>query len=181
MEIALSEFDRMFDSLVDEPLAGRATPNTRRGGVTLGNNEYRVRQAIAFFYRGDYRRCLHLLRELGEEFQTDPLVAAFTGASRALALGEVRNGLNACVTAVRRGFFLPDVYCALGVVLLRTGDRAKAFAAFKRGLAVDPAHAELRARTRAMGLRRPPVIPLLGRRHPLNRVLGRIRYRLSPA
>lgn len=177
MEATLVEFDRLFDTIVQADSIPRSGSGLRQ--AVSGEGEHRVRQAVASFYRGEYRRCLNALRDLGEEAQNDPLIAAFMGASTALALGEVRIGLNACVNAVRRGFFLPDVYCALGVVLLTTGDRAKALAAFKRGLAVDPSHRELRARTRSMGQRRRPVIPFLARSHLINRVLGRIRWRLA--
>ncbi|HEY6100595.1 MAG TPA: hypothetical protein VIW03_14255, partial [Anaeromyxobacter sp.] len=47
------------------------------------------------------------------------------------------------------------------------------------GLSLWPDHPGLVAARDAMGLRRPPVIPFLSRRNPLNVALGKLRHRWS--
>lgn len=182
MEHALADFDRLFDELIDappeRPVAPAAGPvsagaRAQRGRASLAPGAT-LQRAMKLFYCGEYGRCLSLLEKSGEG-RSDPRTAAFWGASLALVRGELDTGLKACVEAVRAGQFLPDVYCALGTALLRTGDRGKARAAFLKGLAVEPRHSQLRARLRAMGLRRTPVLSFLSRSHPLNRLLGACR------
>ena len=60
-----------------------------------------------------------------------------------------------------------------------TGDRRAAFRAYRRGLALDPVHKELRFEIRRLGLRRRPVFRFLGREHPINRFVGRLRQQMA--
>lgn len=143
--------------------------------------EQRVSAAVALFHRREYVQCLSVLRNLQEVADCDPRISAFSGACRALVLGETREGLQTCVQAVQEAFYIPDLYCALGVVLLRAGQRSKAYSAFHKGLRIDPRHKVLQAHLREMGVRRRPVIRFLRRSHPANRVLGALRARILPA
>ncbi len=181
MQIAVNDFDRLFDSLLGEvpqPSPGHGPdPKARQGsGQEL---EDRIARAVALFNRGDYARCHALLQDCGAEGERDPRVRAFLAASRSMVNGRVREGVVACIEAIRGAFYIPDLYCALGVLLLRVGDRGKAYAAFQRGLRLDPRHGGIRARIRDMGERRGPVLAFLDRANPANRVLGRVRAQLS--
>jgi tetratricopeptide (TPR) repeat protein len=142
--------------------------------------ERKIHAAVELFHGGEYVRCLTILRDLDGTPGEDPRITAFTGACRALVLGDHRQGLDACVTALKKAFYIPDLYCALGVVLLRIGERAKAYAAYQRGLRIDPRHPALQARLLEMGLRRRPVLRFLPRSHHANRFLGRLRARFFP-
>lgn len=184
--MARAEFDRLFHAILSEADGGCGD---RRGGSARAGadrqeaerREECIRMAVALFHRGEYARCLSLLSDLKGGAEDDPRVVAFRGACRALTGGRVRAGIECCVQALRQAFYIPDLYCALGVVLLRAGDRAKAFAAFQRGLRIDPRHPALRKRVREMGVRRRPPLRFLRRSHPANRVLGMMRARLFPA
>lgn len=187
MQIREPEFDHLFDSILTEegggaPAAGgpAAQPGIagRRGIDAL---EEKIRAALALFYKGDYARCLAVLGELQARGANDPRISAFQGACQALLRGQLKPGLEACVQALRQAFYIPDLYCALGMILLRAGDRSKAYAAFQRGLKIDPNHPALSRRVAEMGIRRPPALSFLRRTHPANRVLGMLRARLFPA
>ncbi|MBI5444017.1 MAG: hypothetical protein HY900_22760 [Deltaproteobacteria bacterium] len=183
MERALAEFDRLFEQILAsrpplapvpgavEVLADAPAPPPPDPGRLL-------RRVTKLFYSGEYSRCLTVLQETGQA-ASDPRTRGFRGACRALVRGDFSGGIEDCVEAVRAGSLLPDTYCALGIALLAAGDRAKARAAFLKGLSVDPRHSHLRARIRSMGVRRPPVLPFLARSHPLNRTLGRARAYLA--
>jgi tetratricopeptide (TPR) repeat protein len=178
VQIALDDFDLLFDSLLGHTSAeGAASPASPEG--TGQEQEDCIARAVALFHRGDYVRCQSLLQKCEAQGSRDVRVRAFLAASRSMGNGRVRDGVVACLEAIRGAFYIPDLYCALGVLLLRGGDRAKAHAAFQRGLRLDPQHASLKARLREMGERRTPVLGFLGRAHPANRVLGRMRAQLS--
>lgn len=180
MNVAVKEFEALLDaSLVGgspEPAAGRPARRRKRPQPDL---EVRIRQAVGAFHQGDYLRCMASLRHIEGEAAGDGRVEAFLAASRALALGDVREAVQTCVGVVKKGSHVADVCCALGAVLLRSGDRSKAVAVFRKGLADDPLHPYLRARVRELGLRRPPVFTSLPRSHVLNRVFGILRARLT--
>ena len=82
---------------------------------------------------------------------------------------------------IEQSFYIPDLYAALGVLLVKSHRRAQAFAVFNKGLKVDPHHRALNNHLRGMGQRRRPVLAFLERTHPANRALGLIRARLVPA
>jgi tetratricopeptide (TPR) repeat protein len=87
-------------------------------------------------------------------------------------------GLALCKSALRDAADSPDLYLNLARVLLASGRKSEAFRYVRRGLMVDPRHAPLLLEWRRLGVRRAPVLPFLPRRHPLNRLLGRLRGRL---
>ena len=187
MKIQIGAFDQLFHAILEPgPGPTPACPAPSRGPEPKSSGgsedlERRIHTAVELFHGGEYVRCLTILRDLEASPGADPRVRAFAGACRALVLGEHRHGLDACVAALKKAFYIPDLYCALGVVLVRIGERAKAHAAYQRGLRIDPRHPALRARLREMGLRRPPVLRFLPRDHHANRFLGRLRARFFPA
>ncbi len=97
------------------------------------------------------------------------------GLCLAFASGRVAEARTICERAVLTEFFNPDLYVNLGYVCLHAGDRRAAFSAFVKGLQLNPRHTALSRAVRRMGLRTRPVLRFLDRRHPLNRLLGRVR------
>lgn len=180
MEVRAHEFDRHFDAVLmpeAEPL--QPPPYGGRRLKHALDNETKIRRAMSLFHRGEYQGCIDAMRALAGEAVVDSRIDAFLAASRAIGLGEVGPNLKTCVAAVKKAGPVADVFCALGAVLLGTGDRARAHAVFSKGLAIDPLHPHLRARLRSMGVRKPPVLRSLPRTHAVNRVLGVLRDRLT--
>jgi hypothetical protein len=62
-------------------------------------------------------------------------------------------------------------------VHLSLNQRERAVRAIVRGLELFPDDPRLAAARDAMGMRRPPVVPFLSRKNPLNRLLGKLRHR----
>lgn len=87
-------------------------------------------------------------------------------------------GLSLCDAALRPGPD-PELLLNLARVHLALRQRERAVRAVTRGLEAAPGHPALRSALVALGTRRDPVLPLLSRRHPLNRLLGRLRHRWS--
>lgn len=175
-------FERLFDSILASPaLPPAAQEGRRRRCPPPPELEFRIRRAIGLFHQGEFQRCTERLGQLRDEAPGDPRVDAFLAASRALWDGNLVPGLQACVVALRRGEHVPDLCCALGSLLLQAGDRAKAHAAFRKGLAADPVHPHLRVKLRSMGVRQRPPLSSLPRASAVNRLLGLLRARLTAA
>lgn len=110
-----------------------------------------------------------------------PSYMSYAGLCMALSGYQPREALDLCQSAVRREFYRPELYLNLGRALLAVGNPRKAHKAFVQGLVLDREHAALGAELKRMGLRRRPILPFLGRRHVLNRWLGKLlrRQRLN--
>lgn len=106
---------------------------------------------------------------------------SYYGLSLALADRPTAEAIRACETALRREPEQPEYYVNLARVLARAGRTTRALETIERGLAVDPSHRGLLAERGRLDRRRRPPIVVLDRSHPVNRWLGKLRARCSPA
>jgi tetratricopeptide (TPR) repeat protein len=104
---------------------------------------------------------------------------SFYAVSLSLATDRHEDALRLCRSAAESEFYNPDIFCNLGRVALRAGQRGEAWVAFRRGLTLNDAHPALRFEMRRMGARRAPVFRFLPRRHIVNRLAGRLRLQLE--
>ncbi len=104
--------------------------------------------------------------------------ASYYGLCLAIVERRFNKGLELCRGAARDEFFNPELYLNLARVHLAFGFKAEALRLLRRGLMIDPAHAEIREELESLGRRQPPVLAFLPRGHLLNRMLGRARNRL---
>lgn len=109
----------------------------------------------------------------------DPVVQSHYGWAVAMIEHRVERGVSLCRSALRDAADQPEVYHNLARILLAHGRKAEAIKYIRRGLMVDPRNASLVLEWRRLGIRRPPVLSFLPRRHPANRLLGRVRGRLA--
>jgi len=107
--------------------------------------------------------------------RSNPRYASFYGLGLALVERRFNRAVELCRTAAKQEFFSPDLYHNLGRVHLAFGFKAEGLRYLRRGLMIDPAHRGIREEFARLGLRRPPVLEFLPRRHFLNRWLGRVR------
>ena len=103
---------------------------------------------------------------------------SYYGLSRAQARGATPDTIQACETATRRDFFNPDLLLNLGRVLVLAGKTSKALATFQRGLDLAPKHKGLLAEYAKLDRREAPPLAIVSRSHPLNVVLGKLRWSL---
>lgn len=90
-----------------------------------------------------------------------------------------RLALKCCRHAIRRAGDDPELYCALARVYVATGSKRRAIHTLELGLRYGEQHEGLRDLREQLGFRAPPVFGSLERSHPLNRLCGRIRHRLT--
>ena len=109
-------------------------------------------------------------------------VPASAMASYALALAqtnESRLGLDLCRKAAAADPRNPHVFWCLAQIHLVGRSRKDAIEAVERGLRASPDNFVLLRMRRRLGVRQPPPLPFLDRRHALNVRLGRIIHRLK--
>lgn len=148
-------------------------------GVLDEDPERFFEAGLAFLDRNQFKKakrafqCAHTMRP-GE-----PRYMSYLGLALALAERQVGNAIRLCEMAVRKEFFRPELFLNLGRVHQMRGDKRSALRAYRRGLAVDASHDELRREVRRMGVRKAPVLPFLDRGNTLNRVAGKALHRLG--
>lgn len=104
---------------------------------------------------------------------------SYYGLSLALSRGANHEALRACQRAITMDDCDGDLYYNLARVYLMARKKTRAMDIIARGLRVDPGHRRLSSLQRGEDRRRPPVVRMFDRDHPLNRSLGRLRYNLS--
>lgn len=149
-----------------------------------------VQRTIAFVDHGD---TLHGLIALENEpaLRELPVVNSYLAYCMAKERGQYREAIRLCEGALKAEPHNPAHYLNLGRIYLLTRQKAKALAAFRKGLSSDAAtdhsaaaesDADGRARQQALilaelrrlGIRRRPPFPSLPRDHALNRVTGKL-------
>jgi hypothetical protein len=105
-----------------------------------------------------------------------PASLSALGLSIAANKGDHPQGVVLCKEAIRLAPE-PIHYYHLGKVYLLSGKKHLALHAFRKGLKFGYHHGLAREIER-LGFRRPPILPFLGRKHPLNRYAGILLTRL---
>jgi hypothetical protein len=105
-----------------------------------------------------------------------PASLSALGLSIAANKGDHPQGVVLCKEAIRLAPE-PIHYYHLGKVYLLSGKKHLALHAFRKGLKFGYHHGLAREIER-LGFRRPPILPFLGRKHPLNRYAGILFTRL---
>ena len=107
--------------------------------------------------------------------------ASWYGLCLALVERRFNKGLELCRCSVKEEFFNPELYLNLARVHLAFGFKAEGLRYLRRGLMIDPSNDTIREEVARLGRRQQPVLRFLPRRHPLNRLLGRVRRRFGSA
>ena len=141
--------------------------------------EEHFRRGRAHLDAADATRALEELRTAHQLERTNPRYRSFYGLALALAERRLDRALELCRSAAKEEFFNPDLYHNLARVHLAFGFKAEAIRYLRRGLMIDPSHRSMQRDLVRLGRRRRPVLGFLPRRHPVNRLLGRVRRRLG--
>lgn len=105
---------------------------------------------------------------------------SYYGMCKAVRGGEIGLGLELCTRAIKKEFFKAEHYLNLGKVYLAAGNKKGALKVFLKGLKHDPNNDEINRMLIDLGFRNKPVIPMLDRANPLNKVLGILLRRTLP-
>jgi hypothetical protein len=124
-----------------------------------------VHAAHQAFERGHRRAARH------------PRLMSWYGVTLVLVEKNSNLGVSLCDQALRLAGPEPELLLNQARVHLALNQRERSIRAIARGLELWPEHAALAAARDALGQRSTPVVSMLARRNPLNKLLGRLRHR----
>ncbi len=140
--------------------------------VTAEEQYRRGRELLA---AGQFAEALEHFRTAHNLDRANPRYRSFYGLGLALVERRFDRALELCRSAAKEEFFNPELYHNLARTHLAFGFKAEAIRYLRRGLMIDPGNGEMIHELRSLGMRSSPVLTFLPRRHPLNRLLGRMR------
>ncbi len=126
---------------------------------------------------GDTPTGMFCLEDLFEK-NPDPLITSYYAVCLAKERGEVKRAFELCGEARNGDPGNPVHYLNLGRVYLAAGMKREAIKAFRDGLLYGKSPLISRE-LEMLGWRELPVISSLGREHFVNRILGKILYKLG--
>ena len=134
------------------------------------------RQILAKDYTSGLRSFQRALSEMAfeGEMAVHPQFLSHYGAALAMASGRREEGRRLCERSIQLEPYEPEHFLNLARIHQVCGNRAAAFSAFDRGLAISPEHPQLRQERRSLDRRKILALPALPRNHPFNRCLGRL-------
>ena len=166
--------------------SGVGTITTPRGSESTErrNQIWHVAQyGIDLCRRGQWKSGLAQLSVIeswkGPRESIPGLALTYLGYCIASQQKRVADGLRYCRAGVDRETWQAENHLNLARTYLLAGKTKRAITALDNGLAVDPTHAAMVVLRLSLGVRRPPTFSFLDRSHPLNRITGRIRHRLT--
>jgi tetratricopeptide (TPR) repeat protein len=124
--------------------------------------------------RGEHQAAFEQFRAAHQVDPANARYRSFYGLGLALVERRFDRALELCRSAAKEEFFDPELYHNLARVHLAFGFKAEAIRYLRRGLMIDPGNEAMQDALRDLGVRRRPVLAFLPRRHPVNRLLGRI-------
>jgi Tfp pilus assembly protein PilF len=135
-------------------------------------------KAEQFIRKGYYRDAKALVSEALRISPDNPLYMSTMGLCMGMQ-GNLIDGENMC----RKALSLSDtrdplLFVNLGKILLEQGERMEARTFFSKAYAIDNTSSPAALELSRMGVRKRPVLSFLGRSHPLNIQLGKIRHQI---
>jgi Flp pilus assembly protein TadD len=155
----------MDDAEVPQGVKDSDAEELYKAGLFLLKRE-KVREALVAF-----KRALSIK-------DTEARYMSYTGYCLAVSEGKTKEAVMLCEKAAEKEFYRPELLLNLGRVYLLAGNRRKAHMAFRKGMTLDRENNELKSDLELMGVRKSPVIPFLDRKHPINKLAGKVLYRL---
>ena len=139
----------------------------------------RLKEGIELVEKGLLERAKVLFEDYFKIYPESPIAMSYVGMLTACEEGRGARGLALCQEAAQKDPEEPLCYLNLSKAYLACGDRFLCVRALHRGLRLRSPHRELLVSFyKTIGMRRKPPIPVLSRDNPLNRILGRLTWRL---
>ncbi len=135
------------------------------------------RRAEACIVRGRFDKAEEFLAEAIRISSENPLYLSYYGLCVGMR-GDLLEAQKLCCKAVKLAPRSPIILVNCGRIWLAQGCRKEARDHFTRAYSIDNTNSAAALELSGMGVRRPPVFGALGRNHPLNCFLGRLRHRL---
>ena len=177
---SLPEVPKMTETLI--------TPRTPRGADSTEHRGVIWKIAVTgvdLCRRGDWKRGLAHLSMVeankGGGQAIPGLALSYLGYGIASQQGRLLDGLRYCQAGVDREIWRAENHFNLARTYLLGGQVKRAIASLDYALGLEPTHPEMLDLRFKLGVRRSPTFPFLDRRHPLNRIAGKLRHQLAGA
>lgn len=135
--------------------------------------------ALEKISRNKYREALDHLIDALRIAPSNPVYRSYFGLCLAQVEGDYERAIRACVQALDAFAKDPVFRVNLGKVYRLKGDNAEAHRQFLLAWDLNKGHPATASELTRMGIRRPPFIRFLPRRHWANRYLGLLRATLE--
>ena len=148
---------------------------------TFESREFYVK-AEANIKRNNYGDALKLLEQALKISPENPVYLSTMGLCEAM-MGDPEKGYKMCRLAMQYAGAQRDpmLYVNYGRVLLERGERMNARDQFMKAYKIDNTNAPAALELSRMGVRKKPMLTFLGRNHPVNVYLGKLRHQLKQA
>ena len=137
-------------------------------------------EGMYLYEHQEFQRALQKLKEAVDLDRHNPKYLTTLGITVARLQKNFELAEQLCRRAVRKGHKDPQVYINLAEVYMNSGNKQRAMDTLRNGLKFTKRNERIKEQIRVMGMRRPPVFPSLGRDHPVNMFLGKVRHVLLP-
>ena len=120
---------------------------------------------------------VHIRRALNSE-PRNPFYLSYEGMLSAVAEKRYVEGENLCREALEMKCNHAQLYLNLAELFHQEGRDRDAMATLRKGFISAGKDVRIRRALEKIGGRRPPILPMFGRGHTLNRILGRLRHQM---
>lgn len=122
---------------------------------------------------GDFEGAMEIFKN-GDIVADLPEAISFYAISISSLYFNHKKALALCINALKRDSKNSVIYCNLGKIFLKIGEKDRAHKAFTRGLKLsNNMDKECFREIKAMGVRRPPLFSALSRNNFVNRAFGK--------
>ena len=133
----------------------------------------------AYLKERNFAEAIEYFRKALLFYQDDPNKTPgplLSGYGYAIALGEknLKDGIAFCKKGLQRKELSPESFLYMAELFMLNRQRGEAYHTLEDGLRLFKTHSRLQERIKTFGVRKKPVVSILDRSHPVNKVLGRI-------
>lgn len=148
--------------------------------MTTEASEEQFKHGKRFLRDDNLDKALRAFEKAYKEDKENPYYMSYYGLCKALRGSEIGLALELCTRAIKKEFYKVEFYINLGRVYMTTGNKKGAIQVFTKGLRFDPNNDEINRYLIDLGFRNKPIIPVLKRTNPINKLLGIIVRRTLP-
>jgi dihydrofolate reductase len=136
------------------------------------------REGLSFLANNYASKAIPHFTKAHELNKQNPFYLSYLGVAIAASEQKWEDAEERCFTALRMKRNQPELYLNLSEVYRLAGKRQDAVQTLLEGLPLTRHDVRIVKALRKFGVRKSPVLPFLERTHPVNRKLGKIRYRV---
>jgi tetratricopeptide (TPR) repeat protein len=160
------------------PRAGAAPPPAAGDAMTKGEVDRIVEEGRALLETNP-KGAHEIFQKAWRRNLNDPRVLSNFGLTLVLVEGDRQRGIRFCEEALRRGLQTTESLVNLARALVVTRNKEQAVRALRKAMELAPDDPRVTNEFVALGLRRPPPIPWLPRTFFLNKLIGKLTWKLS--